>query len=140
VTLPPLTAEQAAWIRDTVHRPRTGRASLQPHYMGQTVCLHLATPECTLCRGGHHGSCTGTSWPRLDETEIRDSHGSSLFWAAGSCYRVWTSPRDCACACRTVPAPAPPEPRRAPAEPPLPVASAPAAPVMPGWEQPALPL
>ncbi len=98
---------------------------MQARRIGQNSCLHLATPECGQCRAGYHGTCMGVSWPRLEETWILDSHGSDLYWAPGSHYRVWTPPRDCACTCRTAP-------RRATAPPPPPAE--------PAWEQPALPL
>ncbi|MEU0492584.1 DUF6248 family natural product biosynthesis protein [Nocardiopsis sp. NPDC006139] len=101
---PPMTAETAAWIREHAHRPQHGRRLMQPRLMGQAGCLHLATPQCSECRVGCHRSCTGTSWPRLAETWILDSHGSSLYWEDLP-HLVWTPPRPCACACRTTPTP-----------------------------------
>jgi len=97
-----MTDEQAAWIREHTHRPQHGRRLMQPRRMGQAECLHLATPECGQCRAGHHASCTGTSWSRLHETWILDSHGSDLYWSSDTPHLVWTAPRPCACTCRTV--------------------------------------
>ena len=120
-----MTDEQAKWIRQHAHRPQHGRRLMQPRYMGQAECLHLATPECGQCREGHHASCTGTSWPRLEETWVLDSHGSSLYWDLP--HLVWTAPRPCACTCHTGHT----DPIAAPA-PVLTMAG--------GWEQHALPI
>ncbi|MEV2277740.1 hypothetical protein AB0I72_19350 [Nocardiopsis sp. NPDC049922] len=95
----PMPLVEADQVIEQVHRPRLGRRTLQPNYMGQNSCLHLASPVCDGCSRSYHRGCSGWSWPRLHETWIRDSDGSDIYWREDTPHLVWNPPRRCACSC-----------------------------------------